>query len=374
MHPTRSAALLAGAALGLSGAQARAEVVTLAPVADTTIYEDLVSHGNGAGQHVFCGKNAGDGARRALLRFDVAGALPAGAVVRSASLRLYMSKTTSGSHPCTLHRLLESWAEGLTDAPGNEGAGDAALDGDCTWLDRVQPTTPWTTFGGLFVAAPSATRNVAGIGSYTWDSTPQTVADVQLWLDDPAQNFGWILRGNEASFPTSKRYASRQNATPSQRPVLTIEYDPGLAFCDGSDGALAACPCANPGLPDTGCENAGGTGGVGLAPSAFLPDGLGGGTATLVGTGYPPASAPTAVVIRSPGAIGPVAFGDGIRCLQAPVVRLSAASAVSGSSTHPLNHGAGPGDFHYQLWYRSTPASYCTPDAFNASSAYRLTW
>jgi len=34
------------------------------------------------------------------------------------------------------------------------------------------------------------------------------------------------------------------------------------SFCDASDGALAACPCGNPGDPDSGCDIAQGSGGI----------------------------------------------------------------------------------------------------------------
>ena len=71
---------------------------------------------------------------------------------------------------------------------------------------------------------------------------------------------------------------------------------------------------------------------------------------------------------------GPAVFGDGVRCVAATVVRMSATFASGGSSVHTLGHGAGPGDFFYQLWFRNLPAMFCTPDAFNASSGRALTW
>jgi hypothetical protein len=146
-------------------------------------------------------------------------------------------------------------------------------------------------------------------------------------------------------------------------------------FCDGGDGALAACPCGNAGSPDTGCDNSAGTGGVGIEVTAF--DG-GGATAVLTCTGYPLAGAPTAIIMRSPAkeAGTPPVFGDGVRCVSTTsLVRLAAATAVGGSSVHAFNHGAmaGPGDFYYQAWYRNT-GSFCTPDGFNLSSGVKLTW
>jgi hypothetical protein len=83
------------------------------------------------------------------------------------------------------------------------------------------------------------------------------------------------------------------------------------------------------------------------------------------------------VVIRAPGVEPvPVPLGDGLRCIGlAGLVRLGATSATNGVSRHPLNHGAGPGTFRYQLWYRSNPASYCDPAAaFNLSNGLSITW
>ena len=72
----------------------------------------------------------------------------------------------------------------------------------------------------------SASKSVGGIADYTWGSTAQLVTDVQGMLDNPSGNFGWIVRGNEASIQTSKRFDSLQNGSPSLRPELTVTYLP----------------------------------------------------------------------------------------------------------------------------------------------------
>jgi hypothetical protein len=149
------------------------------------------------------------------------------------------------------------------------------------------------------------------------------------------------------------------------------------SFCDASDGSLAACPCANPGAPDTGCDLAQGTGGVGL--DVLAQDTLAS-SATLVATGFPVAASPAAVVIRSSAldAAAPVVLGDGLRCVAtAPLVRLGATTAAGGTSTHAIGHGAmaGPGTFRYQVWFRNTPSTFCDAGAaFNLSSGRTLTW
>ena len=151
---------------------------------------------------------------------------------------------------------------------------------------------------------------------------------------------------------------------------------PGQApsFCDATDSALGQCPCA-PGTQGTGCDIAQGTGGVELQVVArrLAPNRV-----TWQGSGFPAASSPTSLVIRATSldASSPVAFGDGLRCVGTPLVRLAAAFAQGGTSLHTHGHGtaAGPGTFRYQLWFRNTPAMFCTPSAFNLSNGRSLTW
>ena len=61
-------------------------------------------------------------------------------------------------------------------------------------------------------------------GGYTWGTTPQMVADVQTWLDKPATNFGWLLKGDETQ-RSAKRFDSKENGNSNVRPVLLVEYD-----------------------------------------------------------------------------------------------------------------------------------------------------
>jgi hypothetical protein len=150
----------------------------------------------------------------------------------------------------------------------------------------------------------------------------------------------------------------------------------GTAFCNASDGALAACPCANPGLPESGCDLQQGTGGVHFQVVAQVSGPLN--RVTAVADGFPPMGNPSAVAIRAtsldPGT--PIAFGDGVRCAGTPLVRLGVAAAVSGNWTSTFGHGAmaGSGTFYYQLWLRNEPSMFCTPEAFNLSNGVSLTW
>ena len=48
------------------------------------------------------------------------------------------------------------------------------------------------------------------------------VADVQAWVSDPARNFGWVIRGNEATAGRAQRFNTRENT--SNPPQLTVIY------------------------------------------------------------------------------------------------------------------------------------------------------
>lgn len=149
------------------------------------------------------------------------------------------------------------------------------------------------------------------------------------------------------------------------------------SFCGADDGADLACPCANPGAPFKGCDLPQGTGGVGLRLAAQRTSPMN--RVTWTGSGFPTAGSPASIVLRAPGLdpSSPTVFGDGVRCIGIPVVRLGATLASGGTVTHTHGHGAGAGSgpFFYQLWFRSTPISFCDPTAaFNLSNGLEIDW
>lgn len=226
-----------------------ADTVALSPVADATLFqEDSGALANGAGIYLFAGLTIQSDesliTRRALLKFDLASAIPAGSTIHSATLTLRMSRTIAGDTAMTLHRAQADWGEGATDAPGQEGAGAPALPGSATWIHTFSDTAFWANPGGDFDPTPSASATVGFTGFYDWTG-PQLAADAQSFLDDPAGNFGWILLGNEIFEPTAKRFDSRENPTPANRPVLTVDFTPPAATCDAdltTDGTANGVP------------------------------------------------------------------------------------------------------------------------------------
>lgn len=192
---------------------------------DNTLYENAAgAFSNGAGAYVFVGENNHDETRRALLAFDIAGHVPAGAFIQSVKLTLNMSRTIAGPQTIALHRVLADWGEGASDATGEEGGGVTATTNDATWIHRFFNTQLWAKPGGDFSPTASATQSVALLGAYTWGSTAEMIADVQSWLDAPGSNFGWILLSDQAAKGSVKRFDSRQNPEIAMHPALSVTY------------------------------------------------------------------------------------------------------------------------------------------------------
>jgi hypothetical protein len=213
----------------LSGGSVAAQSIDIEPAADATLYEGDGSLANGAGSYLFVGRTEnrnGGVERRSLIAFDIAGSVPSGAAITSARLQLTMSRTVSGTQTVELRRVTESWQEGPSDAPGQEGGGADAQAGDVTWVHRaLMVGLNWSTAGGSFASGASASQQIDGNGDYVFESTPQLVADVQSWLDDPAENFGWALVMPSPAVGSAKRFNSRENSGSSSRPKLTVTYE-----------------------------------------------------------------------------------------------------------------------------------------------------
>jgi len=193
------------------------QMITLEPVADNTLYEEN-NNSNGAGIHLFAGATNNNNARRALVRFDL-GSIPAGATITSAELQLTGNKGDNSD--IAVHRLLEAWGEGTTQAPANQGMGGAPTDGGATWNFRFYQDSSWATAGGEFVSQASATAAVANGQRTSW-STDELIADVQQWLNDSTTNAGWILMGPEDVPGSAMRMGSREGSTP---PELIVTYE-----------------------------------------------------------------------------------------------------------------------------------------------------
>ena len=199
--------------------------VTVTSSKDNTLFDFPGSTiSNGAGNYFFAGKTAGDVIRRGVIAFDINSVIPPCAVIQSVSLKLHMSKTISAINPVQLRKITSDWGEGTSTAVGEEGQGAPAEENDATWMTTFYDTQFWINAGGDFSNTVSASANVNGLGYYTWGSNAQLVSDVQGWINGSASNYGWLVLGDESTFPSVKRFDTKENDSVNFRPALTVTY------------------------------------------------------------------------------------------------------------------------------------------------------
>jgi hypothetical protein len=242
------ASLLAFAVFNAFGAS-----VTLSPVADTTLSERYPNNNFGAMTHFNSGTTQNSNYNRGLLRFDVAAALPADAKIISASLLFEITGEPDEEFPSArfnLHRVFVPWGEGdKTNPPfGGLGQGSPATSGEATWTHRFAFTPQtWTQPGGGlgtdFATTASAGVTVGGVDQspYTILNTAGLVADLQLWLAQPATNFGWaLICQQETTKFTARRFAAREDVENAARLAITYLVTPRFQLIqkNGSDVSL----------------------------------------------------------------------------------------------------------------------------------------
>lgn len=208
------------------------DIVSLQPVADTSIFS-LTPNNNWGGANFFNGGAAANqGINRGLVRFDLGGAVPPGSTIISATVSFEVIRQPSTGHRNSifdLHRMLVSWGEGSQAPVPPQDVGLPAGAGEATWLHRFGDTDPWGQPGGQpgvdFVAAASANSFVGQVGDpVEFGPASGLTADVQWWLDNPGLNFGWMLSSQEENtLRTARSFASRESGF---GPVLTIEFMP----------------------------------------------------------------------------------------------------------------------------------------------------
>ena len=221
----RALLLVAVTALSAGAAPAAGETVTVVATRDATLFQDTDGDtASGAGPALFAGMNSQRNIRRALVRFDLADRVPRGSRVVEAELKLLVLNAPNRTvQPMTVHRLLGDWGEGESFSEG--GLGDAATTGDATWIHAFFPGTPWRAPGGDFEPEASAAANVPPEGPVAWTGA-LLVDDVQAWIDEPESAFGWLLRGEETEPASARRFGSREDSDPADRPALVVKFIP----------------------------------------------------------------------------------------------------------------------------------------------------
>lgn len=215
------------------------DVASYSGFSDTTIFSESDNSGGGTdgifsgtiNQLTFDGQKQN---RRALIKLDLA-SIPAGWIIEDVSLQMTVSMSggSFGDIDYSLHRITRSWGEGDVDGPSGGGYGAAADPGDATWQYSQLGTNAWDIPGGDFVSTPSATTAAGVAGSDAVWSGAGLIADVQLWVNAPSTNNGWlVLSSLEGTQQRIKKFHSSEAA--QFRPVLTVLAQPAPALGDST--------------------------------------------------------------------------------------------------------------------------------------------
>jgi hypothetical protein len=266
-----------GMVMGAASVDA-ATIVTFADQKDAMIFGTPAGadtgNSSGKGPGMFAGADGSLNRKRSLIQFDVAGNVPAGAHITSATLTLYLGQIagsggggSGGSIPSrtlSLFDVQQDWGEGdsgLVGSPpatspnlGGSGQGYARVTGDSGWdyanFDSANTATgKWNAggpdlHGGNVAAAASATSTFTAPftlnNPYAWSSSG-LASDVQQWLDAPSSNHGWMLEAltgldtnnNVIALENTAqsflgfwtRDGAAANSNPALTPTLTVTYE-----------------------------------------------------------------------------------------------------------------------------------------------------
>ncbi|GEM_PF-179428 len=254
-NPLRSprpavARLMLLCSLALLPSMANADSANLSPVADTFIVSSAPDNNTGGTAGFTAGRDGALGVRRGLVQFDLS-TIPAGSTITSAVLRLTVINVpgTPANSTFDVFRLQNSWGEGNKSggSPGNNGA--PAATGEATWNSRQHGVNAWTSPGALQDAAASASAftAVTGLGDYNWQGSV-LLNDVQLWVNSPGQNFGWLLVSqSESTSRTAREFGSRELGSAALLQIgytapAPVNQPPTVAITSPGNGASFPAP------------------------------------------------------------------------------------------------------------------------------------
>lgn len=242
-------------------------------------------------------------------------------------------------------------------------------------VDTVADTVSYRiTYLGL--TAPESAAHIhgfagPGVAAGVLAVLPLGTLKCGTWSYAPAQEAG-ILAGNTyVNIHTTAFPGGEIRGQISEAPVHGT-------FCHG-DGLAVPCPCGNNSVTADleGCLHSGGIGGRlrGYGTASLANDEV-----VLHALRLPSTS--QGLVFQGPGPTTPTPFGDGLRCVASPVIRLGVKTACTGQIAWPE-----PGEMSlsvagavlpstvvvYQVWYRNA-AAFCTPFTYNLTNAVRIAW
>ena len=171
---------------------------TLTPSADAAL--DRATQGTNYGGVGFLSvrSQSGNNQRRSIARFDIASCnIPAGALVRSASLKLTVTTASGSNRTYGAHRVTQSW---------------------------VESTVTYQNQPSFTATATSTVATGVAPASLSWS----VLSDVSAFVAGTATNNGWLVKDATENAGTAVEtiFGSREHATPASRPTLVIGYYP----------------------------------------------------------------------------------------------------------------------------------------------------
>jgi len=169
--------------------------IVRASTADADVNQSSPSNNQGSSVDLYV-RSASGGNRHTFVKFDLSSCnAPTTAVVTTATLSLHMSSAPGVSRTYEARRVTTTWTETAVNWTNQPAAGSVTS-----------------------TATTGTTSNVRR----TWTVT----ADVQAWLNGTAANHGSRISDATQDDPGSReaRFVSKEKATASQRPQLTIQY------------------------------------------------------------------------------------------------------------------------------------------------------
>jgi hypothetical protein len=198
---------------------------------DTCLIEISPDNNMGGQTYFNAGTNMQGKRNRGLLRFDLS-EIPPGSIITSATLSLWVVGAPTDGPAGTifdLHRMLKPWGEGSELAIVGAGRGSPATTNEATWNDRFAfADAPWVNPGGEpdadYISDSSAEKFISDMGSYDF-RFGTLVQDVQFWLDNPDQNFGYMLMTrDEGQISSARRFGAHED--PDNSPTLSVTFIP----------------------------------------------------------------------------------------------------------------------------------------------------
>ncbi|HRU38392.1 MAG TPA: DNRLRE domain-containing protein [Candidatus Goldiibacteriota bacterium] len=183
---------------------------------DTRIFDTSANSNYGGCFNLTVGRTATSIIARALIRFEISGFIPNGAVIKKAYLTLRSYYFDGSEVLFVAHGITRSWTEGDGDCGG-------ANNVNATWSYYDGSTNPWTSAGGDFNnAAASDPINAGTTANYvTIEINPSLV---QEWLDTPAKNYGLLIKSTNETTTNHVGFYSSENGNVASRPRLTVYY------------------------------------------------------------------------------------------------------------------------------------------------------